>query len=214
MAANDGNDIESVTRRVIDTMTYDGFLFTALDVSNEVKKVLPGVRHREVAPIVRDIYSNGDLGEDYTRTLIDVIADGHKKVQTFLYHLDDDDPEDYTGSQRRQMATPPVSIQDQRSALSAKTECLVDIGKDGRARIARAFLEQAGINGPDVQVELDGAGPALALCNPTSTGNTVCATIQFNHPVVFHLPLTLLSAFDLSKPLHAKIAGQRILIAP
>ena len=215
MVANAIGDIESVVRHTIDRLTYDGFLFTALDVSNTVKTILPGVRHREVAPIVRDIFTNGEFGDGYTRTLIDVIADGRKKVSAFLYHLDDDDPEDYAGSQRQQLAVAPIPVQQQQAALASSAQCTVEIGRDGRARIERAFLAQAGLNGPTVQVELDGNGVFLRLLNPSGNPvNRVLASLQFNHPTVLHLPLAMLQSFDLTKPLYAKIEGPEVVIRP
>src|SRR5262249_33903333 len=63
--ASGGTDVENVTRRVMDRFGCEGFLFTALDVSNQVKQSLPGVRHREVAPIVRDLFDDGVMGESY-----------------------------------------------------------------------------------------------------------------------------------------------------
>src|SRR5882724_6794649 len=81
--ASGGTDVENVTRRVMDRFACEGFLFTALDVSNQVKLSLPGVRHREVAPIVRDLFEDGVMGASYLQTLIDVQLPNAQTTQAF-----------------------------------------------------------------------------------------------------------------------------------
>jgi hypothetical protein len=69
--------------------------FTAVDVGNELKKKGINVRQREVSPLVRQLFSNGDVFENtgYTRTMIDVKGGNE---QSFLYFSIDTDPTGYT----------------------------------------------------------------------------------------------------------------------
>jgi hypothetical protein len=211
--SNSLSDIESVTIRVVDHYTEQGFLFTALDISNTVKKSLPGVRHREVAAIVRALYDDGKLGDEYTRSNIDVTADG-KTVTAFLYHLDEDDPDDYAGTQRQQQPIPPVAVTLAGPVTGAPaTQVALELGKDNRARLPLDFVRGAGLNAVQVVVGLEGAGPALRLTDPGHTpGSSVLATLPILHPSVLHLPTSLLSAFDLTQPVMAYARAGAIVL--
>ncbi|MCB9652563.1 MAG: hypothetical protein H6729_00330 [Deltaproteobacteria bacterium] len=103
-------DIEAETANVIRGFVEEGHMFTALDVSNEVKNRLPGVRHREIAPIVRDLYASGAFSDEYEQTLIQVLLPNGQTTEAFLYHDSADDPDDYAGNQRRQHAKPPAQV--------------------------------------------------------------------------------------------------------
>ena len=72
--------LRAVTQRVMDSFTAQGALFTALDVSNAVKGTLPDIRHREVAPIVRDLYERGAMG-DYRQAVAPRELPGHSLAQ-------------------------------------------------------------------------------------------------------------------------------------
>src|SRR5690349_12621794 len=93
------SDIEVTTARVVDELTGAAMLFTALDVSNAVKRSLPGVRHREVSPIVRDLFNRKAMGS-YQQTEIDVLAGGTKPVTALLYHLPEHSPDMYDDTMR------------------------------------------------------------------------------------------------------------------
>ena len=69
------DELYAVTTRVVDEFTSAAMLFTALDISNAVKQTLPDARHREISPIVRDLFERRGMGA-YTQTLIDVNAAG------------------------------------------------------------------------------------------------------------------------------------------
>lgn len=206
------SDIESVTRRVVDRFTREGFLFTALDISNAVKGSLPGVRHREVAPIVRDLFQDGAFGDDYTRTLIDVTADNGNRVSAYLYHLDEDDPDDYAGSQRQQRAIPPVPVSVLMQPGAQSNQVNVDIGKDGRGRIPRTLLDRAGITSQEVSLEPIGSGPSLLLCDPANGSGVAVARLAFTHPTVLYVPLSLLAGLVLDRPITATIEPRGVRI--
>ena len=69
----------AVTARVVDELTSGGLMFTALDVSNAVKQTVAEARHREISPIVRDIFERRGMGA-YVQTSIDVMAAGNKPL--------------------------------------------------------------------------------------------------------------------------------------
>jgi hypothetical protein len=207
-----GTDVENVTRRVMDRFSLEGFLFTALDVSNQVKLSLPGVRHREVAPIVRDLFDDGVLGESYMQTLIDVEIPGGQTTQAFLYHLEDDDPDDYAGTQRQQRAIPPVPVQQLVSGGVLPAELTLELGKDGRARIPRDFLERHGLTSGTVHVEPTPAPKTLLLCEPSAATGPAAATLGYSHPTLLYVPVALLQGFDLTRPIVAKPDARGVVL--
>ena len=85
------DELYAVTARVVDEFTSAAMLFTALDISNAVKQTLPDARHREISPIVRDLFERRGMGA-YTQTLIDVNAAGGKTAKAYLYHLPEQAP--------------------------------------------------------------------------------------------------------------------------
>lgn len=210
--ASGGTDIENVTRRVMDRFTCEGFLFTALDVSNQVKQSLPGVRHREVAPIVRDLFEDGVLGESYVQTLIDVQIPGGQPTQAFLYHLEDDDPEDYAGTQRQQTAIPPIPVQQLVSGGVLPAELTIELGRDDRARIPRDFLERNGLTSGTVHVQRTSTPRTLLLCEPSAATGTGLTTLGYSHPTLLYLPVSLLHDFDLTRPVVAKPHGRGVML--
>lgn len=78
------NTTEDIVRKIVDDFIQNEVLFTAVDVSNEVKKLIPTVRHREVRDIVRGLYSDMQVS-NYSRTEIDVVVDG-VTTKALLYH--------------------------------------------------------------------------------------------------------------------------------
>ena len=210
--ASGGTDVENVTRRVMDRFAYEGFLFTALDLSNQVKQSLPGVRHREVAPIVRDLFEDGVMGESYVQTLIDVRLPNGESTQAFLYHLDADDPDDYAGTQRQQRAIAPVPVHQLVQTGVLPAEVTIEIGKDGRARIPRDFLERNGLTSGTVHVEPTPAPKTLLLCEPSAATGPAQASLGYTHPTLLYVPVTLLQGFDLTKPVIAKPHARGVIL--
>jgi hypothetical protein len=202
--ASGGTDVENVTRRVMDRFGCEGFLFTALDVSNQVKQSLPGVRHREVAPIVRDLFEDGVMGDSYVQTLIDVQLPDGQTTQAFLYHLADDDPDDYAGTQRQQRAIPPVPVQQLIQGGVLPATLTVEIGKDARARIPRDFLERNGLTSGTVHIEHTPSSKTVVLCEPVAAVGPAAAALSYSHPTLLYVPLALLQAFDLTQPVIAE----------
>ena len=219
------DDKRAVTLGVLERLVNQGFMFTALDVSNEVKSELDGVRHREISPIVRELYDDGALGDDYTRTLIDVLAGG-KTVQAYLYHHEDDDPEDYDGDLREQKARPPSARRGSSSASSPTaapapkptvaaspnldvTELSLTRQRDGSIEIPSGFLERAGIYDDTVHLDAAGIGSGLVILPPDPTKDPL-AELDVDDVVV--VPADRLSAYDGSSPIIVRRGARKLEI--
>lgn len=207
--------LAGVTQRVIDLYTREGFLFTALDVSNSVKQTLPSVRHREVAPIVRDIFAAGNMGDAYQQTLIDVTAD-RKPVQAFLYHLKGADiAVGYAEDKRHQLAIPPVSAtatEDDELAQGA-TEADLTVGADGRLRIPRKLLTLAKITSERVSAERVGDEIYLGLLMSSMDPPANATVLELTHPTLLHIPVALAQIFDPKKPIKARVDRFQVQIS-
>jgi hypothetical protein len=207
----DDKTIKAVAQRVVDAFTAQGALFTALDVSNAVKTTLPDVRHRQVAPLVRDLFERHAMG-DYAHDLIDVLADGKTPTQAYLYHLPEHDVNLYDESMRSQLAIPPVSTStdknDDKSITSHTVETPVTVGRDGRARIARQLLMNAGIVGETVYATLDTETPKVTLQAATGDEDEDdTSVIEYEHPSLLHIPRGMMSVFDPGTKLVARVAS-------
>lgn len=216
------NDVSSdvlsgVTHRVVDLYTQGGFLFTALDVSNAVKQTLPTVRHREVAPIVRALFDQGFMGEDYERSLINVVAEGRKPAEAFLYHLKGADlVAGYGEDRRRQLAIPPVSasLEDDDGDLEDDDpEVTLEIGADGRLRVPRKLLALAGITSEKVVAEQVGDELLLSAFLSFMSPPTRAQVLEIAHPSLLHVPRSLVELFDASEPITAGVRGNQVRIA-
>lgn len=211
------DDKRAVTRSVMENLVDQGFMFTALDVSNEVKLQLD-VRHREISPLVRELFDDGVLGDEYTRTLIDVLAGG-KTVQAYLYYHEDDDPEDYDGSLREQKARPPGQRAGRAPAKApaaavAKPKVDLDVDeltvfreRDGSIEIPAGFLQRAGIYDSTVHLDAANFGSGLVLTPPDPAKDPL-AVLDVSDVVI--IPADRLSAYDGSKPVLVR-QGSRCL---
>lgn len=80
------SNLDSVVRSVILDFVQGDKLFTGLDVSNEVKNLVPAARHSEVSGLVRQLFTSDIETAGYGRTPIDVtLGDGSKRT-AMLYH--------------------------------------------------------------------------------------------------------------------------------
>lgn len=158
-------NVQDVLARVLDRFTAQGMLFTALDVSNAVKETLPNIRHREVSPLVRQAFEGSELGP-YKSTQIDVNSGG-QKVQALLYHLPANDPSQYDESMRSQLAKPPQNVPDDQIVdIKIQDDTLgasVPIGVDGRGRVSRRLLANAGIEDDEVLVAIKSSPPSIEI---------------------------------------------------
>jgi hypothetical protein len=226
------DELYAVTARVVDEFTSAAMVFTALDISNSVKQTLPDARHREISPIVRDLFDRRGMGA-YTQTLIDVVA-GAKPVKAYLYHLPEQSPAMYDDNMRNQLATPPQRQQRQaedNAVSSSSNEAGVRIGKDGRGRVPRKLVENAGIHGDRVLVRKDATTPKLTI---VAAGAAAAAPapvdplyalpdlffaatdngqpLNYEHPSLLHVPRSMLDIFGQDPNLVAKIDGSTVVI--
>ncbi len=211
----DEDVIRGVTQRVVDLYTASGLFFTALDVSNQVKQTLPDVRHRFVSPIVRDLFDQGSMGSNYTRTTIEVVTQQRKKAEAFLYHLVGGDIEDGYGEEKRsQLAIPPVSAELEDEELDEGIEEIdLEIGLDGRARLPIALLVRARITDSTVMAEMLGDDLVISAApKAPSTPSATATILTSSHPTLLHIPATLLTAFDSSSGLVARVVGGQVYI--
>ena len=207
MAKTTPEQLEAVCARVLDTFTSAGMLFTALDVSNAVKTSLSDIRHREVAPIVRDAFARGSMGS-YKQTLIDVITEGRKPAEAFLYHLPAHPTSNYDDSMRSQLAIPPVASgaeDDDTTITDATLDALVKVGVDGRGRVPRHLLKNAGIAGDDVVIRVQAVPPKLEIYQKGATLTGQTQDIAMDHPSLLHVPETMIDIFGKGASLLARI---------
>ncbi|MCX4242686.1 hypothetical protein [Paraliomyxa miuraensis] len=207
-------EIVEETRRVVEELTSRAFMFTALDVSNEVKRTVHGVRHREISPVVRELFEKGAMGPSYTRTTIDVLA-GDKKVQALLYYEKSDDPADYDGSLRQQQAIPPTpsSLSGAEAAppspaapqASGPAKIALQLDREGQAIVPRALLEQAGLTGRVVHLDSADMGSGLVLTVADPAADPLAELERDGDAVL--IPRRYLSAFDASAPIVAHLGA-------
>ena len=217
--------LRSVTERVVDEFTSAAMLFTALDVSNAVKRTLPDARHREISPLVRAIFEREGMG-DYQQTSIEVMAGGSKPATAFLYHLPEHAPSQYDDAMRSQLAIPPVSASTSADEdAPGATQAAVRVGQDGRGRVSRQLLTSAGIVSERVLARSEAHVPRLVLSAggaaissffalPDLSGAApVGVPLGFEHPTLLHLPRNLLEMFGPSPRLVARIEGTTVVVA-
>jgi hypothetical protein len=224
--------LRAVTENVLDEFTSAAVLFTALDVSNAVKRTLPEARHREISPLVRDLFDRGAMGE-YQQTLIDVMAGGSAPAKAFLYHLPEHPATAYDDAMRTQLSIPPAATSradDDKGVTAATTERRVKVGKDGRGRVSRRLLANAGITGDQVTVTSEPAGPRLLITNAIASAPSALSALDglrgvyeaptsgqvltCEHPALLHLPRALIAIFGAEPKLLAKLDGATVVVVP
>lgn len=78
--------LEDTVRSVVQDFMKAGVLFTALDVSNTVKQVMPNARHREVRDVVRGLFTTEIEPQSWARTPIQVELKDGSTTEALLYH--------------------------------------------------------------------------------------------------------------------------------
>jgi hypothetical protein len=77
---------EDSVREIVLGFITSNTLFTALDVSNEVKETFPQVRHREVRDTVRALFTSHIEPAGWARTDITVTLEGGNTATALLYY--------------------------------------------------------------------------------------------------------------------------------
>ncbi len=123
--------LENEVRSVVQGFLQSGELFTALDVSNKVKMVLPLARHREVRDIVRGLFTTDIEPASWARTPIQVTLPDGSAAEALLYHpltdswdLDTkyDDQKRAQAAVRNNTPAPPTTQLPQAVAGAASTQ--------------------------------------------------------------------------------------------
>ncbi|MDP3498970.1 MAG: hypothetical protein Q8S33_01505 [Myxococcales bacterium] len=217
MAQSTQEETEAVTARVLDRFTAAAMLFTALDVSNAVKESLPDVRHRDISPLVRQALERGALGP-YQSTQIDVNAGG-KTVQALLYHLPTQAPDLYDEKMRSQLARAPkkgadkkvtdAQIQDETVSAS------VPVGHDGRGRMSRRLLANAGLDGDEVLVVASQNPPQVKIFAEDSEAEEADdgEPVSFEHPDLLYLSAEMLKVFPQGVQLVARVESECVVVS-
>ncbi len=118
--SNVTQSIEDIVKELVSAKILRSELFTALDISNEIKESLkndsrfPNVRHRDISPIVRTMFNNFEMA-DYSCTAVQVTLANGDTSEANLYHAVEDTWDldtKYDNSKRAQKAKPPVQVTD------------------------------------------------------------------------------------------------------
>jgi hypothetical protein len=78
--------LDDVVRDTVQNFINDSALFTALDVSNKVKEIVPFAKHRDVRDLVRASFSSEIEPQGYAKTPIQVVLGDGSTVEALLYH--------------------------------------------------------------------------------------------------------------------------------
>jgi hypothetical protein len=181
-----------IIEEVIEEKVRAGEMFTALDISLEVKKRGGTDRHRHMKRIVHDYHDRGLMGAGYTRTLIRI---PDAKSQAYLYYRKSDDPSAYKVRPRRRRVCVPVCwlravgllpgkqayvVSDASSHALVLTRDKPDpsstvvlqtykVEKDGNVRIAKTTLVRAGLVGKSYAIDGDSTRVMLRLHKPAKS---------------------------------------------
>jgi hypothetical protein len=119
--------LEDIVRTVVQEFMDNDELFTALDVSNKVKTLLPNTTHRAVRDEVRALFANEIAPQGWARTPITVtLDDGVNTAEALLYHplsASWDLDTKYDDQKRAQVAFNPAKVA--AAAVSAATTATV-----------------------------------------------------------------------------------------
>ncbi len=124
--------VEDRVGEVVVSFMANKQLFTALDVSNEVKVTHPLARHREVRDIVRGLFSQME-NNGYARTPINVQLADNSTREALLYHdlLDSWDLDVKYDAQKRaqQLINPMTSVAAPPPPVVASISAVVHVKK-------------------------------------------------------------------------------------
>lgn len=117
------SNLENTVVQVVEEFLKNEVLFTALDVSNAVKQVLPQARHREVRDLVRDLFVSKIQHMGWARTGISVNLEDGNTVEALLYHPlpDSWDLDNKYDKQKRAQASYRPFAQAQATVTQAQT---------------------------------------------------------------------------------------------
>ena len=164
--------LNSVVEDVVNENVNSGSMFTAWDVTQEVRSRGHRAKHIEVRDSVHDCYNRGIMGVAYTRTTI-TVATG----TPWLYHRTVDDPMTYGSNSP---GTVPVSTVPVLNGLvkTSNVGRLIGRSVDGRGTLSipTTLLVKAGFKPKDkVFATASGNNVELTKADPNSRPNGVFA---------------------------------------
>lgn len=207
--------MEDKVKEIIQELCDNFMSFTSLDISNLVKKDFPSARHRDIAPIVRSLFSDGLFSQTYIRTLIDVELTDGTPVKTNLYHSQQIDPKFYVN--RKQIPIPPKA-EDKEDAVSTilTPSVIPDNGfsedeldrvakSDGRVEIPISWVRKLNW-APGDQIDIYSSNNKLGLTKLYSGDSGILLTTKITPDGRCRVPKT---AFD---KIGFKLNGNTLLI--
>jgi len=142
--------VEDSIRQLVKSFVANGTLFTALDVSNEVKQINPQARHREVRDVVRAMFATDVEPQGWARSDISVTLEDGSTATALLYHpLSSSWDLDslYDAQKRAQKSVKAVSVAPKTTAVSV----------DGNGNISVKSDNPITISAPTVQATVPAA---------------------------------------------------------
>lgn len=109
---------------VVDEKIQNGEMFTAHDVTLEIRSRGHRVKHEEVRDAVHDYHSRGGMGVAYVRTIIDT-----PQGNPWLYHRTVDDPSNYNNVRNQPVIIPttPTNQNNDGGAVSSPVNVLSSV---------------------------------------------------------------------------------------
>ena len=113
---------------------------------------------------------------------------------------------------RKQQANAPVSSAqlDDPDIADDIANFVVQAGRDGRGRIPRRLMENAGITTGDVILRYFDAETRLEIRPWTPGDPTDGEVLSYQHPTLLHLPAKTLLLFDTTEPIEASVVGDHV----
>jgi len=120
----------------IEAVTGDRQMFTAFDITRRLRASGEQIRHSDIREVVHDMFREGELSDNYIRTLRNI----SQRDTAFVYHLPSHDLREYE----------PYALKpSDRDTKVPAPKCDVSRNSKGRVRITKRFLKKIGVSGHD-----------------------------------------------------------------
>lgn len=121
--------LQDEVEQVVSDLVVNNKPFTALDITNAVRKAGHYARHAEVRDIVRDLFRSGGMVGYVTSDIGVSLSDGSTSV-AILYHHSNSDASDYTNRDSSLVDTLNGNPPSQSQVLANTTDGTVDDSSD------------------------------------------------------------------------------------
>lgn len=197
-------------RKAIDAFTEANQLFTAYDASRKARKdtgKVLGSHTRTMAPIVRELWRDGEFTVDYEQTLVDLNVAGNIQ-QAFVYHPRGTDPYSYDpGSSDITVVQPGASPvvdddaeEDEKDddIVSSPGSVICQSTKEGRITVPRDMLKEMNLVAND-NVYINHEGNNVVIQPVPRGGRDDDYALKVNHDGRVRLSTNILrSKFSLN----------------